>query len=262
MPIENIGEIEQSLGIEAGKLTEWISSEDNHKVELENLVIKPKADYDTLINNLKKESGSAALEIAIKEQRKKLGLEFEGKTMDNLLSSFQKKVETEAKIDPNKKYDTLKSDFEKLQGIASDWESKYSNLETNLNQERQQRKIDSDILSKLPDNLVMSKEDMLVILKAKNQIKIGEDGYEIIGQDGKPMKNQSNMNNLTLDEFLPAFTKPYIKPVSDGAGDDDDETIKPGSFEAFEKEMESKNATSEQFNEELQKRIANKTLVM
>ena len=104
MAVENIEQIEQSFGLEKGKLAEMMASEETHKIDIDNFVIKPKSDYDALINNLKKESGNAALEIAIKNARNELGLDFQGKTMENLLKAYGEKVEADAKIDPNKKY--------------------------------------------------------------------------------------------------------------------------------------------------------------
>jgi hypothetical protein len=76
--LENIGEIEKSLGIEDGKLSEMITSEEKHTVDLSGFVIKTRSDHDSLISNIKKDSGTAALEIAIKTAREEKGLEFQG----------------------------------------------------------------------------------------------------------------------------------------------------------------------------------------
>lgn len=261
MPIENISEIEQSLGIEAGKLTEMISSEDKHTVDLSKRIFKSKSDYDTLIENTKRDSGIAAVEIAVKKVRKDMGLEFEGKTMDNLLKSYKSKVEIEAKIDPNKKFDTLQIDFDKRGVIIEALEGKFNTLETSVKQERQVRDIDSKLLSEIPDNTIIPKKDVLAILKTKNKFNIGENGFEIIGTDGNPMKNAANMNLLTPKEFMAEAIKPYLKKVEGGAGDGDgDGTHTEGSFEAFEKEMESKGIKGEALAEEMQKRIKDKTL--
>lgn len=259
--IENMEAIEQSLGIEAGKLTEMISSEDKHTVDLSERIFKSKSDFETLIENTKRDSGTAAVEIAVKKARKDMGLEFEGKTVENLLKYYKTQVETEAKIDPNKKFDTLKIDFDKRGLLLEESQEKFTTLESSVKQERQVREIDGRLLSEIPDNIIIPKKDVLAILKATKKFNIGEDGLEIIGTDGKPMKNESNMNLMTPKEFMVEFIKPYIKPVEGGAGGGSGSGAPAaGSFEAFEKEMESKGITGEAMNEEMTKRIKDKTL--
>ena len=68
MALENITELEQTLGLESGKLAELITSEENHRIDLSTKVIVDKTIYDERIANIKKESSTMALEIAIKEQ--------------------------------------------------------------------------------------------------------------------------------------------------------------------------------------------------
>jgi hypothetical protein len=56
MALENIAEIETSLGIESGKLTEMITSEENHKIDLSGLLIEKKSIYEERLANIKKET--------------------------------------------------------------------------------------------------------------------------------------------------------------------------------------------------------------
>lgn len=263
MALENIEAIEQSFGLEKGKLAEMIASDENHKIDLENFIIKPKSDYDALLNNIKKESSTAAVEIAIKNARSEMGLDFQGKTMENLLNAYKSKVEAEAKIDPNKKYDTLNEDFKKVQANLSEWENKYKTLETTYKQKEQNGIINNTLLKEIPDNTTIDKEDILAILKAKYQFNIGEEGFEIIGSDGKALKNQSNMNLTTANEFMKEFVKPYLKPIEGGAGGSSSSGgNKETSLEVFDKLMDAKgiNIGSEKYNEELSAALKNGTL--
>jgi len=262
MAVENIEQIEQSFGLEKGKLAEMMASEENHKIDIDNYVIKTKSDHEALINNLKKESGNATLEIAIKNARNEFGLDFQGKTMENLLKAYGEKVEADAKIDPNKKYDTLKTDFEKLQGNLTDWQSKYTNLESTYKEKEQQSSINNTLLKEIPENTILDKDDILAILKAKYQFNIGEDGFEII-KGGQVQKNQANMNLLSPGEFMKEFITPYLKPVDGGAGGKDSTgTGKETSLELFDKQMEMKgiNVGSESYNELMSIAMKNGTL--
>jgi len=240
MAIDNLEQLEQSIGLESGKLAEMISSEETHTIAMDDYVIKPKSDYDSYIENVKKEHGKATLEIAIKNKRKDLGLEFEGKTLDNLLKFYGEKVEADAKIDPNKKYDTLKSDFEKVQGNVAEWEQKYSDLEKTYKQKDSMRTIETSIMKEIPDNTILPKEDILALIKSRTQFNIGEEGLEII-KNGEVQKNESTRNLTTMNEYMKSFITPYLKEVDGGAGGRDSSgNAKEGSFEMFEKQMEAK----------------------
>jgi len=264
MAIENISEIEQSLGIEAGQLTEMMTSEEKHTIDLSGHVIKTKGDHDAFIGNIKKESGAAAVEIAVKKARKDLGLEFEGKTMDNLLKFHGEKVVADANIEPNQKFDNLKKDFEKRGELITEWEGKYSKLEGDWKTEKQGRSINNTLLKSIPDNVSIPKEDILAILKSKHQFRNGEDGFEIIGSDGQPLKNETNRNLVTPGEFMEEFIKPYLKEVQGGGGEggEGDRAPQAGSYDAFEKEMEKAGITGADLTMEMQKRIKDGTLKM
>lgn len=260
MAIENINEIEQSLGIESGQLTEMISSEENHKVDLSGLVIKSTADHEALINNIKKEAGVAAVEIAIKNARKDLGLSFEGKTMENLLKAHRGHVEEEAKIEPNKKYDMLKGDFETLQKKNAEWEEKYTNLEASVKKESQRRKVNSALTSEIPtDQVELSVQDLMAIANSRYEFGF-EDGEFRVSQGGQVMKNPDNLNPLTAKEFMKDFLKPYYKKVEGGRGGNKPGDPAPGTLEAFEREMDAKGVSREEFNEILKERIEKGTL--
>ena len=260
MAIKNIDIVEEKLGLEKGKFQEYLTSEEEHEINVDNLVIFSKDDYNARIDNIKKETSIASVEMAVKKYRNELGLEFQGKTMDNLLNNFKEKIESESKIEPEERYTKLKGDFEKLQGVSQGFQDKYTDLENKIKSEKQQSSINQTLLKSIPDNTSIPKEDVLAILKAKNNFNMGEDGFEII-KDGKVLKNETTMNNLSADEFMKSFIKPYLKPVEGGAGNDDSVGEgKEGSFEAFDKEMERKGVSQQEYSLEMAKRIKEGTL--
>jgi hypothetical protein len=77
------------------------------------------------------------------------------------------------------------------------------------------------------------------------------------------MKNPSTMSPLTIGEIMTEFQTSYIeKPDGGDGGGDGNGAGKPGSYEAFVKEMTGKNILegSSAFAEEMTLRIKNKTL--
>lgn len=269
MAVENIEILEQSLGLEKGKLTEMITSEEKHSLEFDNYVIKPKSDYDALLNNIKRDSN----EIGRKELFKELGVDFEGtgvhrdvtRSVDFLKKwnedAVSKAIE-EAKIDPNKKYDTLKADFDKLQGNLTEWENKYNTLESTYKQKEQASTIKNTLLKEIPDNTLLDKEDILALAMAKFQFGIDEDGFAIM-KNGEIQKNEANRNRITPNEFMKSFITPYLKPIEGGGkGKDSVGGGKETSLDIFDKLMESKgiNVGSEAYNEQMSLAMKNGTL--
>jgi len=262
MALENIQELEQTFGLEEGKLKEMITSEDNHKIDLEPYVISKKEDYESRLENIKKESKVAAVEIAIKNARNELGLDFQGKTMENLLESFKAKVEADSKIEPNQKVSELQKDLDTLRKANGDWEGKFNDLQGTYKQKEQQRTINNTLLKAIPDNTTIPKEDVLAILRAKYDFSIGDDGFEI-AKDGVVQKNTTTLNKLTPKEFMTDVINPYLKKPDGGAGGSDSSNDgKETSLELFTKKMADKGISvgSEKYNQEMSLAISNKTL--
>jgi uridine kinase len=256
MAIGNLEAVEKSLGLEAGKLSEMITSEETHNVELDNLVIFSKDDYDARINNIKKETSFNAVEVAIKNARNEIGLEFQGKTMENLLKSYKEKIEKESTIEPEKRFSDLKTNFEKLQEVNQGLESKYNDLESNIKKQNQTRVINETLLKEIPDNVAIPKEDILAIMKSKYEFNIGEDGFEII-EGNTLLKNETTRNNMKPDEFLKTFIKPYLKEVEGGRGKSDEKgKPKDGTFEAWDSQAKEQGLSGQEYSFALQKAIA------
>ena len=98
MALDNIAEIETTLGIESGRLIEMINSEEAFSVDLSEKVFLSKTAYEERIANIKKESATVAIETAVKEQRNTLGLDFQGKTMTNVRFGAEGPVDGKKKM--------------------------------------------------------------------------------------------------------------------------------------------------------------------
>jgi len=245
-----------SQGIEKGELT----------IESNDLIIKPKTEYETFLTNTKKEEYErgkvAGIEMPIKEAREKYGLSFEGKTIENFAEALKTKVLNEAKVEPSKQISELVADKEKLQTIAKDWEAKHNNLLGTFENEKKQGRIEKELLSKLPkDGISIPNEDLLLILKSRNDFDI-EGSNIVIKRGGEVVKNPSTLNPVTLDEMLPELIKPYIVQRKGGNGGENDNEGKAGTLDAFIIEMRKNGIaeSSSQFNTEMAKRMKEGTL--
>lgn len=261
MALENIAEIETSLGIEAGKLTEMISSEEIHKIDLSSKVILDKSAYEERLSNIKKESATIAIEMAVKEQRNNLGLEFQGKTIENLVNAIKAKTESESKIEPEEKYKNLKTDFEKLQSNLAEKEQEFVSFKTNIEKQNLLSEIKNEFTKHIPDNTLVSKATIFTEAKERGFSFEKEDGRIVIKDASGAILKNDNLSPLEVKDWVTNFATPYLKtPTGGSGGSDDTGGDKVGSFDAFLKEAQKNEWDATKQNAEMAKRIANGTL--
>lgn len=277
MAIKNLEAIEQSLHLEKGTLKAAIDNESDVDISIPELHISSKADHEKLMNNIeadKKSRYDSGVEKGEKEAvlraAKSLGLEIgedKAKKIDNLLPLFKDRVMKEAKIEPDKRISSLESDIEKLRENYKTLETEHENLKSSYENEKQGLKIDKDIMSSIPkENITynVGDDDLLYLVKRKQKFAIKDGKTLAIGEDGEPLKNSKTLDPKALSEIVTELVKPYVTKGGGGRGDDDyvPGQHEAGTYEAFMEEMEKtgKKPGSEEFQLEMQKRIANKTL--
>jgi len=261
MALENIAEIETTLGIESGKLIEMINSEEAFKVDLSEKVFLDKTAYEERIANIKKESATVAIETAVKEQRNNLGLDFQGKTIENLVSAIKAKTESENKIEPDEKYKNLKTDFDGLVSKLNEKDAEFNLFKTQIEKTNTLNEIKSEFTKYIPDNVLVSKSTIFTEAKEKGFSFEKEDGKIVIKDTNGNILKDDNYSPLAVKDWVTNFSTPYLAKVEGGAGKGDDTGDgKAGSFEAFMKESERNSWNASKQNEEMAKRISNGTL--
>ena len=274
--IENIEAIEGSLGIEAGTLTKAIESDEKVSIEVpKGKVVDPetheiitKDDYRTRIDNIKADSEVVGVEKAVKHARTKHELDFEGsrkgdgENIEILLQSFSKKALSDAGTEPDKKIGELEKDKGILQDKAVTLQDKIDELLLSNTQKDAQRQIETNILSGIPDNLTLSKEQVMTLFLADYSVE-NDNGKQVVKKGGETLKNESTLDPLLLGDVIKTYSETFAKGVEGGAGKGS--TVgdpKGGSMALFTKEMNDAGHTtgSEHFNREMQKRITDGSL--
>ena len=261
MALENIAEIETTLGIESGKLIEMINSEEAFKVDLTEKVFLDKTAYEERIANIKKESATVAIETAVKEQRNNLGLDFQGKTIENLVSAIKLKTESENKIEPDEKYKTLKSEFDGLVSKLNEKDSEFNSFKSNIEKTNLINEIKGEFTKYIPDNTLVSKSTIFTEAKEKGFSFEKEEGVVVIKDSNGNILKDDNYSPISVKDWVSNFSTPYLPKVEGGKGANDDlGESKAGSFEAFMKESERQGWNASKQNSEMAKRISNGTL--
>lgn len=261
MALENIAEIETTLGIESGKLIEMINSEEAFKVDLTEKVFLDKTAYEERIANIRKESATVAIETAVKEQRNNLGLDFQGKTIENLVTAIKAKTESESKIEPDEKFKTLKLEFDGLVSKLNEKDAEFNSFKSNIEKTNLLNEIKGEFTKYIPDNVLVSKSTIFTEAKEKGFSFEKEDGKIVIKDTNGNILKDDNYSPVSVKDWVSTFSTPYLAKAEGGKGAADDlGEAKAGSFEAFMKESERNGWNAMKQNEEMAKRISNGTL--
>ena len=261
MALENIAEIETTLGVESGRLIEMINSEEAFKVDLSEKIFLDKTAYEERIANIRKESATVAIETAVKEQRNNLGLDFQGKTIENLVSAIKLKTESENKIEPDEKFKTLKSEFDGLVAKLNEKDAEFNSFKSNIEKTNLLNEIKGEFTKYVPDNVLVSKTTIFTEAKEKGFLFEKEDGKIVIKDANGNVLKDDNYSPISVKDWVSTFSTPYLAKAEGGKGANDDlGEAKAGSFEAFMKESERNGWNAMKQNEEMAKRISNGTL--
>jgi hypothetical protein len=261
--IKNIAELESSLKLKEGTLSDAINSESEVEIEMPTLVIRTTEEDEAWTGNLKTEFHKAGREIAIKEARTDEGLEFEGKTMKNFATALRAKVQKEFSIEPNARIKELETDNETLRTNFSTLETTLKDTKATYKAEGMTRSINADIEKALPaDGLTIPRRAVGTLFKDMFEIGVDEDGLGFLKKDGKILKDELTAARLIIADVMPEFLTDYTKAAEGGAGGSDQTGGATGSMDAFNKEMAANNigVGSAPYNREMTKRINDKTL--
>jgi len=189
--------------IEVSVLEAAIKATEEQDIAIPELNVFTADELATRDSNAKKtgynEGKVAGLEIAVKEQKEKLGIDVEGKTLDVLIDAYGKKILADAKIEPNAKVAELTTSLKKVQdNLAAEIEAK-KQLEGTITS----IKTENTLISMFPDNVsdILSKNEILGIVKAKYEF-VTEDGKLVVKENGQIVKDTTTQNALDPKDVI------------------------------------------------------------
>lgn len=269
MAIENIKDLETAMKLEEGSLQAAIDSEESVKIEMqEGLVIRTSEEEETFQTNkyseLKEEFQVAGREIAIKDIAREKGYKLKDKTLESLLDAHSVSVLEKAKISPDKKVQELEGSLTTLRGTIGDKDEEIEGLKTAHKIEKQKTSINNTLHKNINSELTISKDDAVTIFNNRYTSEINDSGLLTFKKDGVLLKDKLE-SPRTVEDVMSEFLTPYAKKPTGGAeGGDETGSGKKGTKDAFDKEMikDGHKIGSSHYNNEMMKRLANKTLAM
>ena len=263
MGIVNLKELEGSLNLKEGTLKSAFESETEETIDITNLSIRTIEDDETRTANLKTQFHTAGMEIAVKTARTELGLDFQGKTIDNLLSSYKTQVLGEANVEPSAKIKELTADNDALKLNITGLQTEVNDAKVLFAKQTTQRSIDNMINGAIQGDLTISKDDAALLFKNKFGTELNDGGKLLISQNGEVMKNTTTLDPVGITDVMSGFLSSYTKKVEGGAGGTDQTGGgKEGTMDAFNKEQLNQGVTigSQIYNQEMTKRLTAGTL--
>jgi len=269
--IDNLKDLETSLGFKEGTLKDAIASDEAIKVEIpkgkfydtETHVIKTNEDHEIFVGNIKKESKIAGTEMDVKDFKRDNNLEFEGKTIEGLVKAVQAKTLLDAKIEPDKKMEGYLADIEALQKSKDEYKGKYDSEVLKGEQLGIKAVNDKSVTSHMKGEFTMSTERMLNVFNLEHTLST-ENGAQVVMKGGQIMKDE-NRSPLTLESVVTGFSKEFTKDVTGGnGGGNEGGTGGSGNLDAFNKRQKEagNNVGSEAYMREHAAAVADSTLVL
>lgn len=218
--------------------------------------LRTTEEETTFVENQKKDARKEGIEIAVKQYRDEFG--FEGRSIDKLIEAVKIKTLADAKIEPAEQLKKIKATLEEKETALQGALSKVSEKEKEFKTYKNQTKLDSHLDSLIPNNTVLPKEDIKLIIKNKLSFDFDENGNIIpLDKMGNIIKDQTTANPKEAKDVVELFFKEnqsYLKPVEGGSGGSDSgQSGKKKTIDDFIKEQGEKGVkpNSKEFQDNL-----------
>lgn len=204
---EDIKKLAALAKIKPEDLTAAIAAEAETAIEIPaDLHTFTDTEITTLKTNEYKSGKEKGVEMAVKDAKEKLGLDFQGKTIDGLITAAQKKAIEDAKIEPDKKVQELTDKITNLQNTVRDYETKIAEKENEVTAV----KVSTEVIRHIPafgENApAISQEEVLQLMRANGYEFKLENGSVVAHKGGKPVQDKLS-NAVPVKDVVDAFLK-------------------------------------------------------
>jgi hypothetical protein len=208
--IKKLGEVLHISDFEAK-----LKSEKEEVLEVPVLITDD--DKNKFGENRFNEGKKAATEILVKDLKVKHGLEFEGKSIDTLLSTFAEKAVADAKIAPDEKVKKLDTENKELKSKLQAATDKETTLTKEFETKLFNMGTQSQILSFIPEKTIIPREDLAVLFM--NSHRVAKEDDRIIVYKGAEALKDTVLNPVPLKDVVSQFAEKYIDKGGMGGGD-------------------------------------------
>lgn len=188
----------------------------------QGLITLTEDEKKILSDNEYKKGKQAGVEMEVKEAKEKLGLDFQGKTIEGLLEAHSKKVLADAKIEPEKQVQEL---AEKLKTVQTNYQQLEQQLQAKDN-EVNTVKINGELFKNIPQGVTLGGEKIIGLMRMdgydfkltdKGLVAV-KDGKEVIDHLSNPLPVASVLTQYATENKLLAAAPAGGRGAGDGGG--------------------------------------------
>lgn len=173
------------------------------QLDIESLVVRTKDEDETYKTNISKEvkdkAFSDAFEIQIKNMKKEVGLEFDGKKSKDFIDAFKTQILDNANIEPNNRISELESSLTNTSKSLQEKELEIENIKSGFHKEKTRLKAES-LIPELPKGLGLDKKEATDLFFMNYEVK--SDG---VYKGDVRLVNQTTAEPFKLEEVVNTF---------------------------------------------------------
>lgn len=269
---ETIEAFAKFAGISASDLEAKIKSESEEDISLKKVNVFTDEQLTERIQNEKNtsynEGKTAGVEMLVKDKKKELGYDFEGKDFSSLLEHHTEKIK-ETFEKPDKKITELTNDIDRMKKAHQLELENISTEKNSLLSKVNKLKTTNSLMNIIPQNTTLSKEDMITLFNSNYEVA-EEDGKTIVKANGETLKDATTASPLALNDVFMnwATEKKYISgtPGRGGGNEGGSGSHKGNSVSGFQEQWQKQNpdkslTSSEYQNDYAEWRKENKEVV-
>jgi peptidoglycan hydrolase-like protein with peptidoglycan-binding domain len=203
LPAEQIKQIATLLKVDETKLTEAIKSDKEETIDIAAGLQTVTEDDLTRIKNAEYSNGKEkGVEMKVKDLKEKLGLDFQGKTIEGLVEAASKKSLADAKIEPAEKVKELQKDLEILRSANETLKGQITEKDGAVNK----AKIDREIFKHVPKSDSLT-EDEFIGLMRMNGYDFKYEGNDLVAVKGDGIVKDNLAKPIPVKDVIATFAK-------------------------------------------------------
>lgn len=255
---EQIKQIATLLKIDETKLADALKSTDEVDIELTAGLQTVTEEDLTRIKTAEYSNGKTkGIEIAIKETKEKLNLDFQGKTLDGLIEAANKKALADAKIEPDKKVKEMEADMTNLRSQITTLQGQITEKDGAVNK----AKIDRELFKHIPSfgEKALTQDEFIQLMRF-NGYDFKFEGNDLVAVKGDEVVKDNLAKPLAVKDVINGFAKEKKliteeEIVTGRGGSDGKGTVKFTKLSEVKAyyEKQGKSTMGEEFNNEVMK---------
>lgn len=213
---KSIEQIAGLLKVSSSDLKAKITSESEEEVSLPELKVFTAEEFDSRLRNEKntsyQEGKVAQEEMLVKQAKKDLGYDFEGKSFESFIQYHDGRLKEKYSKDSGSRVKELESDIAKLNENHAATLQGLQDQNRSLSGQVLQMKVSNELLSSMPAETTIDKSDVISLFQLRHQVE-EQEGRLVVKRNGETVKDETTASPLDVKDVFTQFIteRGYVK---------------------------------------------------